>query len=201
MKCLHLKSTQKMPGYTLERWKVGVFRVSAVPTSEDLKSIKNPLGGRADLPLVPFLKLPNPNAKCAPRRRRRMLRAGRLPTASQTQYLVLQACSTTWRCKLVRRLLQVRTVNFSSANQALSRFHYSLFYFYNDDFHYFIFSLFFIILFIILFTIFSIVFIIFKCHNYFSLFFFIIFLLFSLCYFVVFHYLLSSILIIFECYH
>ncbi len=38
-------------------------------------------------------------------------RAGRRPTASQTQYLVLQACSTRYR--LVRRLLQVRTVTFS----------------------------------------------------------------------------------------
>ncbi len=49
-----------------------------------------------------FLKLPNPNAKCA-------LRC-RAPTASQTQYLALQACSTLY--KLVERLLQVRTVTF-----------------------------------------------------------------------------------------
>jgi hypothetical protein len=39
--------------------------MSGFQMSEDLKSIKNSLGG--DLPLVPFLKLPNPNAKCAPR--------------------------------------------------------------------------------------------------------------------------------------
>ncbi len=36
----------------------------SVPTSEDLKSIKNSLGG--DLQWVPILKRPNPNAKCAP---------------------------------------------------------------------------------------------------------------------------------------
>ncbi len=47
---------------TLERWRGTLF---SVPISEDLKSIKNSLGGH--LPLVPFLKLPNPNAKCAPR--------------------------------------------------------------------------------------------------------------------------------------
>ncbi len=51
---------------TLERWKVGVF---SVPTSEDLKSIKNSSGGDLPgiLPLVPFLKLPIGNriAKCA----------------------------------------------------------------------------------------------------------------------------------------
>ncbi len=40
MKCSHLKSTQEIDieGCTLEHWKVGVF---SVPTSEDLKSIKN----------------------------------------------------------------------------------------------------------------------------------------------------------------
>ncbi len=59
-KMIDIDSENALVGCTLERWKVGVF---SVPTSEDLKSIKNSLGG--DLPLVLFLKLSNRIAKCA----------------------------------------------------------------------------------------------------------------------------------------
>ena len=57
---------------------------------------------------MPFLKLPNPIAKCVPRCRA----AGGGPPTLQLSILYYKACST--RYKLVKRLLQVRTVTFSS---------------------------------------------------------------------------------------
>ncbi len=43
-----------------------------------------------------------------------MPHGGRRPSYFETQYLVLQACTSSTRFKLVTRLLQVRTVTFSS---------------------------------------------------------------------------------------
>ncbi len=78
---------------------------SLLASSEDLKSIKTSCGGY--LPIITIFKTPQPKRKM----RASLPRSGRRPAGFATLYLELQACST--RYKLVTRLLQVRTVNFS----------------------------------------------------------------------------------------
>ncbi len=58
-----IDSENALVGCTLEHWRPGVELVKEIGNFRRLKMNENSPGGH--LPSVPFLKLPNPNAKCA----------------------------------------------------------------------------------------------------------------------------------------